>query len=133
MRFVFHAKILARFQFEWFWLCLSAQYVMSKVQFLWISEGHRPQWSGSIASMKKLSKEWDCFHLQSYPSVVKNSLRNKYFNLGLFRNWLISVFPYVKLGAKWRKNGTLSAVNCLNLFRNALNSLWRNTDMCHRL
>ena len=32
---------MARFQFEWFWSCLSAQYIMSKVEFLWFSESHR--------------------------------------------------------------------------------------------
>ena len=41
MTFVFHAKILARFQFGWFWLRPSAQYMMSKIQFLWFSEAHR--------------------------------------------------------------------------------------------
>ena len=30
-----------------------------------------PQWTGSKASIKKLSPEWDCFHLQSYPLVSK--------------------------------------------------------------
>ena len=53
-------------------------------------------------------------------------LRNKYFNYVLFRNGPICIFPYVKLVGKIpfkRKNGSLCAINCLNLFKNALNSL----------
>ena len=41
MKLVFHAKILARFQFEWFWLCPSAQYMLPNTQFFWFLEGHR--------------------------------------------------------------------------------------------
>ena len=78
---------------------------------------------GSIASTKKLSPIWDPVHLQTYSFLVWKPLKNKYFILVLFRNWPISTFPYVKLKEKWRKNGRLCAENCLNLFKNDLNSL----------
>ena len=84
----------------------------------------RTQWTRSITSTKKLSFIWDPFHLQTYSFLVWKPLRNKYFNHVLFRNWPISIFPYVKSGAKWRNNRSSCAINCLNLFRIALNSLW---------
>ena len=84
---------------------------------------HLAHWTGSIASTKKLSFIWDPFHLQTYSFLVWKPLKNKYFIFVLFRNWPISTFPYVKLKEKWRKNGRLCAENCLNLFKNDLNSL----------
>ena len=57
------------------------------------------------------------------PILCRKMEKSKFFNEPFFRNRPISIFPYVKLEEKWRKNGSLRAVNCLNLFRNALNSL----------
>ena len=126
------------FVFQWildhWWITLKVEAVSFLAHFLYTLHASRTsQWTRSIASTKKLSFIWDPFHLQTYSFLVWKPLRNKYFNFVLFRNWLISIFPYVKLQVKWRKNGTLYAVNCLNLFRIALNSLWRGIDMCHRL
>ena len=89
----------------------------------WVTFCHVAQWTGSIASTKKLSPIWDPVHLQTYSFLVWKPLKNKYFIFVLFRNWPISTFPYVKLEAKWRKNGSLCSVNCLILIKTALNSL----------
>ena len=57
------------------------------------------------------------------PILSQKNQKSKFFNEPFFCNWMISIFPYIKLVAKWRKNGSLCAVNCLNLFKNALYSL----------
>ena len=65
--------------------------------------------------------------------LSQKNQKSKFFNEPFFRNPPISIFPYTKLEAKWRKNGSLCAVNCLNLFKIALNSLWTRSGMCQRL
>ena len=97
--------------FKWYRL------ILTRTQKDWEESQWIPQWTGSIASTKKLSFIWDPFHLQTYSFLVWKPLRNKYFNFVLFRNWLISIFPYVKSGAKWRNNRSSCAINCLNLFK----------------
>ena len=57
------------------------------------------------------------------PILSQKMEKSKFFNKPFFRNPPISIFPYVKLEVKWRKKGSLCAVNCLNLFRKGLNSL----------
>ena len=72
-----------------------------------------PQWTGSKFSKRKMCKQWDYFHLQTYPLVVWKRLRNKYFNLLLFlidrfvvflcqiRGEMREKFEVFKLQAPW--------------------------------
>ena len=57
------------------------------------------------------------------PILSQKNQKSKFFNEQFFCNWIICIFPYIKLEAKWRKNGSLCAVNCLILIKTALNSL----------
>ena len=67
------------------------------------------------------------------PILSQKNQKSKFFNEQFFCNWPICIFPYVKLEAKWRKNGSLCAVNCLILIKTALNSLLNNIDMSQSL
>ena len=58
------------------------------------------------------------------PILSQKMEKSKFFNEPFFRNSPISIFLYVKLEVKWRKKGSLCAVNFLNLFRSGLNSLF---------
>ena len=55
--------------------------------------------------------------------LSQKNQKSKFFNEQFFCNWMICIFPYIKLEAKWWKNGSLCAVNCLILIKTALNSL----------
>ena len=83
-----------------------------------------------LCTMRKyqgsLQKNWtQCFGMKTSLSwspdlEIINISHFKWANPKLGR---FSTFPYLKLEAKWRKNGTFYVVNCVNGFRNALNSL----------
>ena len=55
--------------------------------------------------------------------VNQKNQKSKFFNEPFFSNRHFCIFPYVKLEAIWRKNGSLWAVCWLILFKNGLNSL----------
>ena len=120
---VFLYWLCFQFTVDHFFTFLSCFFRSKKIDAFRLFLAQAPQWTGSIASTKKLSPIWDPVHLQTYSFLVWKPLKNKYFIFVLFRNWPISTFPYVKLKEKWRKNGRLCAENCLNLFKNDLNSL----------
>ena len=84
---------------------------------------HRSHMSRALDGTEKITLQKLGHPMLVQPILSQKNQKSKFFNEPFFRNPPISIFPYTKLEAKWRKNGSLCAVNCLNLFKNALNSL----------
>ena len=79
--------------------------------------------SGALDGTEKNSNQKLDHPMLVQPILSQKNQKSKFFNEPLFCNRPISIFPYVKLEAKWRKNGSLCAVNCLILIKTGLNSL----------
>ena len=83
----------------------------------------RSHMSGGLDGREKNSVQKLGHPMLVQPILSQKMEKSKFFNEPFFRNSPISIFPYVKLEVKWRKKGSLFAVNFLNLFRKGLNSL----------